>query len=270
LINWQILPDALRPSANEDAWDSASTWTGSIIQYKGLWHLFYTGASKSEKGLIQRVGVATSADLITWEKQGDRPVLEADPRWYELLDLQMWHDQAWRDPWVFELNGRFHAFVTARSNQGHKSGRGVIGCAWSEDLRQWHVEQPVVAPGEFSFMEVPQLVEINGFYYLIFCVGIKEYADVRRQRDGVKPATGTHYLVSERPLGPYRFLTDDFLLGDEVGSTYAGKLIQNPAGDWVLMVTRAWTGNGGFIGEIADPIPLHVRPNGELKLHYHP
>ncbi|MBK7896282.1 MAG: family 43 glycosylhydrolase [Candidatus Promineifilaceae bacterium] len=265
LVNWEILPDALHPSAQTgDSWDNASTWTGSIIRHNGTWYLFYTGAKTQEKGLVQRIGLATSSDLITWQKHPGNPLIMADPTWYELLDLEMWHDQAWRDPWVFELNGRFHAFITARSNQGHKSERGVIGHATSDDLLQWQVAPPIAAPHQFGHMEVPQLVEINGRFYLLFCVGHGQYADARRNNPLIAPETGTHYLVADQPLGPYTLLTDNFLLGNAHGSHYAGKLIQMPDGQWALMTWLAFTATGDLVGTIADPLPVHVAPDGRL------
>ena len=267
LVNWEVLPDALQPSSkSENIWDNASTWTGSVFYHSDQWYMFYTGANQQEKGLMQRIGLATSTNLIDWQKHPANPVLVADPQWYEMLDLRMWHDHAWRDPWVFELDGRFHAFITARSNTGHKSARGVIAHAWSADLIQWEVGPPVAAPGEFGHMEVPQLVEINGRFYLIFCVGMGEYAETRRNRPGIELVTGTHYLVGDQPLGPFAFLTDKFLLGDEAGSRYAGKVIRDPNGNWVLMTSHSWTGDSGFIGEIADPLPLQVAADGRLSV----
>ena len=169
LRNWEILPDALAPS-DGDAWDDYTTWTGSIIRHEGLWYMFYTGAARAEDGLVQRIGFATSADLITWQKYGGNPVLTADPRWYELLDTDLWHDQAWRDPWLFRhpQTGEFHALITARANQGPADERGVIGHARSADLVQWQVEPPLTPPGEFGYLEVPQLVAMaNGRYSLL-------------------------------------------------------------------------------------------------------
>jgi len=37
----------------------------------GLWHLFYTGTTKAEKMMRQRIGHATSTDLHSWERVGD-------------------------------------------------------------------------------------------------------------------------------------------------------------------------------------------------------
>jgi beta-fructofuranosidase len=52
--------------------------------------------------------------------------MEADPRWYELLDLDAWDGQAWRDPWVIAdpAGNGHHALVTARSRSGHGMPEG--------------------------------------------------------------------------------------------------------------------------------------------------
>ncbi len=34
----------------------------------GLWHLFYTGGSRAEGGLYQRIGHATSQDMHNWTR----------------------------------------------------------------------------------------------------------------------------------------------------------------------------------------------------------
>ncbi|WP_420643532.1 family 43 glycosylhydrolase [Candidatus Leptofilum sp.] len=269
LVNWEILPDALAPSPEKsNAWDNFTTWTGSIIQYDGLWYLFYTGGNRAEKGLIQRIGLATSDDLLTWHKHDNNPVLEADARWYEQLDQALWHDQAWRDPWVFRHNGRFHAFITARGLEGEPSARGVVGHATSDDLQSWQCQPPVAHPQEFGHLEVPQLVEISGRWYLFFCVGYEQFSKARLARPTSKNVIGTHYLVGDTPLGPFKMIEDSFLLADEVGTHYAGKVLRAPKGEWVLMTSLSWTGDGGFIGEIADPIPLKVAKDGRLRVDY--
>jgi hypothetical protein len=79
-------------------------------------HHNFTGISRADAGLIQRIGLAVSDDLMTWRKHPGNPVIEADGRWYELLDLTSWRDQSWRDPWLFRgrRDGAFHALITAR------------------------------------------------------------------------------------------------------------------------------------------------------------
>ena len=290
LRDWRVLPDALHPSlAGSGAWDSYTTWTGSIIRHGGLWYLFYTGGNRAEKGLIQRIGLATSADLIHWEKHPANPLIVADPRWYELLDLDLWHDQAWRDPWVFRGleradgghpgddghpgdNGRpgdFHALITARVNYGPADGRGVIGHARSEDLIHWEVLPPVTEPGDFGHMEVPQLVEINDRYYLLFCTFAVMHSSRWRQRTGREPVIGIHYLVADDALGPFHYCTDEFLVGDRIGSLYTGKLVPGPDGEWVFLTSRLFAPDGTFIGELSDPFPVAVDAAGYLSVDWH-
>jgi beta-fructofuranosidase len=267
LKTWTVLPDALQPSHdNPDAFDNYTTWTGSIIKHQNLWYMFYTGSMKQEKGLIQRIGLATSNDLVHWQKYSQQPLIEADPEWYELLALQSWHDQAWRDPWVFQdETGLFHAYVTARVKDGTADARGIVGHAVSKDLLEWRVLAPITEPGEFGHMEVPQLVKIGDRYYLLFTVGHGQYSSARKAR-GVALETGTHYLVGDNPLGPFRYLTDSFLSGDEHGSLYSGKLIQDTEGCWQFLAFKNMTEHATFVGELCDPLSVTVLVDGRLEL----
>ncbi len=268
LRSWTVLPDVLHPSAaGRGAFDDYTTWTGSVLRHAGLWHLFYTGTTRAEKGLVQRIGLATSQDLIHWEKHPENPILVIDPRWYELLDLDVWHDQAWRDPYVFQHpeTGEFHTLITARCKTGPPKGRGVIGHACSTDLIHWEVLPPLTEPGEFGHLEVPQWIEIEGRYYLLFCAPAAAFSEARLER-GLAPATGTFYLRSDTALGPFTYV-DQPLCGDARGSLYAGKLIQAPGGDWVFMAWENVAPDGTFIGALSDPLPIIVELDGNLTLN---
>lgn len=158
LREWTILPDALVAGADGE-WDDRAIWTGSVIEHDDGWAMLYTGTNRADGGLVRRLGLATSSDLVTWTKHASNPVLDADPRWYEFLDRETWHDQAWRDPWLFRRrnDGAFHALITARANHGPPEGRGVIGHARSFDLVHWEVLPPLTEPGDCGELEVPQL-----------------------------------------------------------------------------------------------------------------
>ncbi len=266
LRNWTILPDALAPD-REPAWDDYTTWTGSVIQHGDEWYLFYTGSCRAEDGLIQRIGLATSKDLMTWERHPNNPVIEADPRWYEQLNQEHWSDLCWRDPHVFQdpHTGEFHAYITARVNHGRTDERGVIAHARSTDLLDWQAEQPVTDPGEFAIMEVPQQVCINGRYYLLFCNWSATHS-ARRVARTKQSETGTHYLIGQTALGPYEYIDDPFFVGDVNGSLYSGKLVQDVTNRWVFLAFRNHDENGNFVGEIIDPVPVEVHANGNLSL----
>src|SRR5258706_14725549 len=77
LRTWQVLPDALRPGPSGD-FDDLATWTGSVLRRAGRWHLAYTPVCRAENGAGQRVGLASSNDLVAWGKRS--LVVEGDAR----------------------------------------------------------------------------------------------------------------------------------------------------------------------------------------------
>lgn len=267
LRTWEELPPILTPSEPE-AWDDCATWTGSIIRHEGEWFLLYTGTNQAEKGFIQRIGLATSPDLLHWRKHPQNPVIEADPQWYEVFDSGTWHDQAWRDPWIFQHpeTGRFHAFITARAHEGAIDGRGVLAHAQSENLMQWEVLPPVTEPGDFGYLDSPQLVGIGQYYYVLFSVPARFHSEQRCQHVAERPVTGTHYMIGDTPLGPFRFCTDVFLAGTPTGLYYNGKIVQGPDKAWYYLTCHQFAPDGSFIGAISDPIPVKIEPDGSLHV----
>jgi beta-fructofuranosidase len=260
LTHWEILPDALSPGA-PGTFDDRSTWTGSIIEHDGRWNMLYTGTSSAERGLVQRVGLATSDDLITWTRH-PTPVFEADPTWYEQLDLSVWHDQAWRDPWLFTVPGddAVHAYVTARAKDGDPRGRGVVGHARSHDLVSWEVLPPVTEPMGFGQLEVPQLVPLGGRFHLLFS------SDPTTRSDALGLyGAGTYCLSGPTPLGPFAPSTLHELDAGAHHVTYAGRIVPHADALWFL----AWVGSQGghtFRGELAQPRRVAVDDAGILQV----
>ena len=262
LSNWEVLPDALG-SGEPGSWDDKSTWTGSIIENEGRWHLFYTGTTTAEQGVKQRIGMATSDDLINWERSGDGPLIPIDQRWYETFEEGHWHDEAWRDPWVFRHDGAFHATITARSNQGPRFGRGVVAHAKSSNLYDWEVLPPITEPDGFGQTEVSQVIHYEDRWYLVFCSDTPTQSPHRR-RNG--PGSGTYYLSGDDPLGPFPLKEARPLSVDRPGSTYAGRLV-DLGDEGLYFLTWEWVGHGHeFLGVISDPFPVHGTESGELEL----
>jgi beta-fructofuranosidase len=251
LIEWERVTDALVRS-DPPAFDDLATWTGSVIQHPdGTWFLFYTGATLAPDGKnIQRVGYATSTDLTHWTKAAGS-VLEADPRWYERLGAGVWHDEAFRDPFVFadpDGNG-WHMLITARANHGPDEDRGVVGHAWSADLRNWELRPPLSEPGQgFGQLEVTQVEIVDSRPVLVFSSAGGGVAARRNTHGGIWTAT------AETLLGPYD-IAGAHLIPDQ--TLYVGKLIRRREnGQWLLMAFYDKGEDGTFIGEISDPQPI--------------
>ena len=60
------------------------------------------------------------------------------------------------------------------------------------------------------------------------------------------------------------------MAGDEIGSLFAGKLVQSPSGDWLFIAWRNVGPNGDFIGELSDPYPVSVDDDGNLRVAWLP
>lgn len=265
LRSWRVLPDALHPGA-PGSWDDLAIWTGSAIRQGNHWSMLYTGVNRAEGGLIQRIGLALSSDLLHWEKHPANPVLEADPRWYELLDLDRWRDQSWRDPWLFRHpdDGSFHVLITARSRTGAPGSAGVVGHARSPDLVQWTVLPPLTAPGRFAQAEVPQLVNMNGHYQLLVSCLAEDHASDPPTGPGTPSQTGTFVFSAASMFGPYTFTGGPIASpGGPLGPLYAGKLVQADDGAWYFMAFRG-DGDRSFIGELTNPIAVRQDKDGRI------
>ena len=212
--------------------------------------------------VVQRIGVARSDDLETWHRAGDRPLLEADPRWYAQLDLTLWIDEAWRDPYVFaDPDGHgWHMLITARGldDGGDSAGRGVIGHATSPDLEHWEIRPPLTTPAGFGQLEVPQSVEVEGIPVLIFSCWPARMSEARREG---APRGGVWVVPGASMLGPWDI---DAATAFDHPSLYAARLVEETPGLWALLGFRDIE-DGAFVGAILDPLAV-VREGGTLRL----
>jgi beta-fructofuranosidase len=264
LRTWTVLPDALGPG-EAGTWDDMATWTGSVLHAEGAWHMFYTGINRREGGEHQRIGHATSTDLSGWAKT-EGPVLELDPTHYQ-GGVDGWPAVDWRDPWVYwsHAHDEYRMLFTARSADGAVDERGVIGQARSADLVTWEALAPIVAPREFGHLEVPQLFEADGRWYLSYSVYANAHSASRRRTHTA--VTGTHYFVADREDGPFRSPGPDFFCGDpDGGALYAGRFERDPDGRLVFLAFLQAQGGEAFVGGLSDPIPVRVDADGRLVL----
>jgi len=250
LVNWTEVGTAIK-AGYPGEWDDVATWTGSIIKREGRWWMFYTGTTHKEQGLIQRIGAAVSDDLNFWIKHPSNPLLDAHPYWYEPLDLSLWPDQAWRDPWVYQIEDGFEMLLTARINNGPPEERGVIGRAFSTDLTVWSALPPLTKPGGFGQMEVPQRLTIDSGEMLLFSCGQKQLAPSRA--DVGEPLSDCYALWLDGSRPPYAARNAIAL---DLPNMYSVRAVQDPAGRWVVLGFEHEDESGEFAGCISDPIPL--------------
>lgn len=253
------------PAGEPGSFDGTATWTGSVARgTDGLWRMYYTGSrflSPDTNANIETIGMLTSPDLFTWTKLPG-PILTADPRWYETLGTSSWPEEAWRDPWVFpDADGKtWHMLVTARANSGDVMHRGVVGHATSADMEHWQPQPPLSAPVyDFAHLEVFQLVTIGGQTYVVFSCDTPRLSGQLAGQMG-----GIWWMRALGPTGRFDIGGAKLLAGQDL---YAGRLVQDRAGQWNLMAFENRVVDGAFTGSITDPLRLDVdQVTGDLSL----
>lgn len=267
LVNW-ISHGVVLQASEQACWDDGVTWTGSVVKRPdGKWMMFYTGCSKAEDRKVQRIGAALSDDLHTWTKiQG--PLLELDTLHYESYDPQRWHDQAFRDPWVYENpNGTgWRMLFTAREPNGPAKGAGVIGQASSPDLMTWTVQPPLFRIGYYGEMEVPQLFHLGDWWYCLFSNSFRHREPEYLSSGRCGMVTGTHYVRSHSPDGPFELVEEEFFAGDSIGHFYGGRVVEGPDGTLLFMAFLNHTADGAFVGEISAPMTIWSTSEGYLRI----
>jgi beta-xylosidase len=176
---------ALRP--NPDGWDSYALWAPHVLKSGKTYFMFYTGTDgpSGNPGTKQRIGLATSTDLVTWTRcpdnncpgtPGDGCIYQCEECWTTWGGSPGSHNQQCRDPFVIHdsINNRWLMFATAKSLNQY----GVVTVAYSMNLKDWtgagfigatrRLETGIGAQTTGGQAENPFVTSHNGTYYLVF------------------------------------------------------------------------------------------------------
>lgn len=159
LVNWKELPTALKPGP--DDYDRDGTWTGSIVERKGTYYLFYTGHHAGAHN-PQTICVSTSSDGVDFSKSPKNPIIKPDPKIFENIDF--------RDPYIFwnEEEKKYWMLIAARLAAGPERRRGTIALATSDDLVAWSAPQPFYSPWNTMCPECPEMFKLGDWWYLLY------------------------------------------------------------------------------------------------------
>jgi len=249
-VDWTHLPNALSPGEAGN-FDDQAIWTGSIVKNDDLWHMFYTGINAQTKEKCQRLGHATSIDLMTWERVSNTTFLEADKRYAQLGNA---HDgsEHFRDPWVYFSDNCWNMLITA-SDLG---GWGTIARATSTNLNTWVLEEPLFTDSQILQFEVNETACIDGQWFNFFCMQPKDIF-----RSGVPKAFGTYCMPADGPSGPFD-LEQIHLVAEHI---YAARVVHFQ-GKWLLLGFSDTGEPGGFTGMIGDPREIQVTSQNTISL----
>jgi hypothetical protein len=168
--HWTQLPVAFAVDLGE--WDNVHIWAPSVFEHDGLWWMFYTGVTSwpGEYAGTQRIGVAVSSDLVTWNRYAE-PVFDASR-----TSWGWWNPgsstPAFRDPFVMPdpaHPGGWLMYYTG--SYGADTAATVVGVASSDgDLGVWQDLKPLLITWRaYTFnvlTESPHIFRHNDLWYL--------------------------------------------------------------------------------------------------------
>lgn len=142
----------------EDNSQEDALGTGCVFKEGGLYYAYYTGHNQNMP-VHEKIFLATSTDLINWEKQTDF-VLEA-PEW----DFDR---NQFRDPFVFKDGDLYRMLLTSRGYVAAANDwQAIVAQYTSKDLINWTLTDPFFYNGEY-ILECPDYFVMGGYEYLIY------------------------------------------------------------------------------------------------------
>src|ERR1051326_9206447 len=128
LIQWHQLPIALAPTPGGP--DQDGCFTGCVVKEEGRFHILYTGIPQLSP-LQQVQCLATSADMIAWEKYPGNPVISEPPPGF---------GECFRDPCAWKEGDDWFMLIGSELPEG--SG-GAALLYRSSDLVHWEYLHPL-------------------------------------------------------------------------------------------------------------------------------
>ena len=266
LYHWTQLPNVL--GLNSQGWDNIHVWAPHVVQWGGMWWMFYTGISDSPGHLngTQRIGTAVSSDLMTWNRTPDQPIwstqLAPSWAWWSPLNGNM----ACRDPFVMpdpNAPGQWLMYYTA--SPASDSLATLVAVARSTgDPGLWVDEKPLwITHRSFTFNQItesPHLFQHNGHWFMFITSNAGQQLT---------------FYVSSNPTGnpsewTYRGRLRN-MLGYDTSNWYASEALRDGdldlfafvASDRIEFHTLVWGTGDNF--SLAEPSFFHMVSMGWSK-----
>ncbi len=186
LTNWTYYEAPLNISETIGDWDDEHVWAPSIVynDVDGLYYMHYTGVTdgftEGPSNHKERIGLATSNDLITWDKYigntcdgttGIGCLFDCNVTWGAWGTIENSWTYQCRDPFVFKdsVSGDWYMVYTTVPDPF--AWNSIVGMAKSTDLISW-TDVKGLDVTLSSKAESPHVYEHNGLYYLFWTTPI--------------------------------------------------------------------------------------------------
>ena len=125
LLHWEVAKPVLTPDSS-CPWEAGGLYKSWLLEFAGVYHLFYNAKNKTEGSWIEQTGFATSRDLVSWTRFPGNPVLCVGAH-------GAFDDYFASDPVVLRHEEIWALFYFGLCSDGH--ARESV--AFSEDLHTW-------------------------------------------------------------------------------------------------------------------------------------
>lgn len=277
-VRWRRVDNALF-IGDPGSWDDSMLWTVHVTENpkrKGGWRMFYTGLSRRDQGQKQRIGLAESDNLYTWQKAPvhwqdrrsqlpyDLPGKPANPAFafdeqscfplqpdsshYESDVDTARHWVSWRDPFYFNDGHKGWLLCAGRVNHGPLVRRGCVALMEETADNHFAAREPLFHARLYDDIEVPNLFVMGDDFYLIG--SIREEAKVR-------------YWRAKSMAGPWVSPSDNVLIGT---GNYAGRVSADDKGFLFWSFFSKSSTDRGSKNLLPPPKRLFQKSNGNLAL----
>ena len=155
LVNWEHLPIALWPSLEKG---EAHCFSGSgFIKKDGSPVILYTSIATDWQPQ-QWMALPLDDDLIEWEKSSNNPIISLEDHGGKKFS-------SWRDPFLFEDNGKTYMVTGGHPSEGN--GSIILYEALNNDLTKWKF-LGVPFSGSEKNWECPNFFKIDDKYVIIY------------------------------------------------------------------------------------------------------
>ncbi len=250
-ISWKRVNNALFVG-DPGEWDDDMLWTMDVCRVATgaggeRFEMYYTGLQRRDRGVISRIGLAESGDLITWKKNR-KNIYPIAPKgiYYEAPGANPRKWLSFRDPFRYEYNGEVYLLVCARAITGPVSRRGCVGIVKiTNDVVE--LMPPLLYPMVYDDIECPCVFELNGSHYLLGSI-----------REDIK----VRYWFAPDFFGEYHSFHADVLLPQ---GNYAARIVQD---DQHLLVYNFFYAYGKIdaLRVLPPPKELDTDSNGRLVI----
>jgi len=245
-ISWKRVNNALFVG-HPGEWDDDMLWTMHVCEVEGKFEMYYTGLQRKDRGVISRIGLAESDNLIDWKKNR-KNIFPIEPKgiFYETASTNPRTWLSFRDPFRFEYKGEVYLLLDARTIDGPVSRRGCVGLVKiTNDIVE--LMPPLLNPMVYDDIECPCVFELHGRFYLLGSI-----------REDIK----VRYWFAPDFFGEYHSFHADVLLPQ---GNYAARIVQD--GDHLLIYNFFYAyGKIDALRVLPPPKELDTDDKGRLVL----